>query len=201
LTRPGVPLSLLSCTGSLQPPERPSGASLLPARAARMAHTKKKGPAKQTVGANSLHRPEGFRQPLPRLYAVEHHQQSRSMSGYPVHRSLPPTRRSSFDGENVPDGTPLKSESWLHLYLASHRCRRGSTTSSRATGQAMLTALRRSRFESRYSSARATRTTISPLSEVRGPEAATKPLLWDPSSRSSSTRCPGSGTSGSFFLP
>jgi hypothetical protein len=26
-------------------------------------------------------------------YAVEHHQQSASMSSYPVHRSLPPTRR------------------------------------------------------------------------------------------------------------
>jgi hypothetical protein len=52
----------------------------------------------------------------------------------------------------------------------------GRTTSSLATGQDMLTALRRSRFALRYSSSRATRTTISPLSEVRGPEAATKPL-------------------------
>jgi len=30
-------------------------------------------------------------------------QQSTSMSSYPVHRSLPPTRRSSSDGNLVPD--------------------------------------------------------------------------------------------------
>jgi hypothetical protein len=90
--------------------------------------------------------------------------------------------------------------SWLRLYLASHRCRRGSTTSRRATGQAMLTALRRSRLAFWYSSSSATRTIISPLSEVRGPVAATKPLLWDPSSISSCTRCPGSGTSGGCLL-
>jgi hypothetical protein len=67
-----------------------------------------RGPAKQTVGARSLHQPEGFRQPVPRRYAVGHHHQSCSMSSYPVHRSLPPIRRSSSDGENVPHGAPLK---------------------------------------------------------------------------------------------
>ena len=42
-----------------------------------------------------------LRQPVPRRYAVVFIQQ-RALCSYPVHRSLPPTRRSSSDGSFVP---------------------------------------------------------------------------------------------------
>lgn len=55
---------------------------------------------------------ESFRlQPLPRHYAVVSFQQRNSMSSYPVHRSLPPTRGTvptPFRFPNVPSTKPVK---------------------------------------------------------------------------------------------
>src|SRR3712207_8724740 len=83
-----------------------------------------------------------------------------------------------------------------HLSNQRHR-RRGSNTSVCSTGQGMPTARLLSRFASRYSSVTIS-ATISPVSDVRGPETALKPSRRDPSSEkiSSRTRCPGSGTRG-----
>jgi hypothetical protein len=49
-----------------------------------------------------------LRRLLPRRYTVVFNQQSCSMSSHPVHRSLPPTRRSCSDGKSVPGRTRPK---------------------------------------------------------------------------------------------
>jgi hypothetical protein len=45
---------------------------------------------------------EWLRWPYPTTRKPWYQQQSTSMSSYPVHRSIPPTRRSSSDGNLVP---------------------------------------------------------------------------------------------------
>jgi hypothetical protein len=91
----------------------------------------------------------------------------------------------------------------LKCYLVNHRCHlyQGTDTSTISAGHAMLTARRPSLIESLYSSSIATLMIIPPVSVVIGPETARNPSMREPSSDSSITRCPGSGTRGGLLLP
>jgi hypothetical protein len=65
---------------------------------------------------------------VPRPYAGVFIQQSTSMSSYPVHRSLPPTRRSSSDGSLVPGEAwdkPLNPHANLSLLRATRIASKG----------------------------------------------------------------------------
>jgi hypothetical protein len=62
-------------------------------------------PAEPMVGAKDRFADLRASLAVPRRYAVVFKTTECSMSDYPVHRSLPPTRRSSADEKFVPDST------------------------------------------------------------------------------------------------
>jgi hypothetical protein len=91
--------------------------------------------------------PSGFTGPTPRLGSRGIHQQS-ALCSYPVHRSLPPTRRSSSDERIVP------SEAWdnqpnLHANPSLLRATRTASKSLHLTpdGAAMRSPARENRVE------------------------------------------------------